>query len=101
MDSPPECDNALGRRGGARSICQHGTLGQPFDLDRLIKDWSGLPRGVTERIGEEIRSAEVDNELSNYLRAYDVSDGVPLCIPGLILGYPIENRISLYHEWGA
>lgn len=82
-------------------VARHGTLKELFDLDSLYTDY-------VDALGEELGDVwldDFDTELDKYETFYliDFADGwddplVPYWVTGLILGYPIENTISVYLE---
>jgi len=68
-------------------------LREMFDLRALTEDYN-------QWVGGEVPDLVWDYErarLSDFTEKWDTTDGVPLCITGLILGYPVENTISLYN----
>lgn len=70
------------------AISPKGKLKDLFDLETLKKDYND------NNINIDIKSVE-DKELKDYFDGWDIED-VNLWETGLILGYPIENTISLY-----
>jgi len=72
-------------------ICQKGTLNDLFDLESLKKDYAYF-----EEVVQDIE-VKKNKKLSDYKNAWDVDEGVELWETGLILGYPIENTLSLYN----
>jgi hypothetical protein len=66
-----------------------GKLSELFDLNTLKEDYynSGIEINI-----EEVKN----NEIKDFYKNWD--DDLNLWITGLILGYPIENTISLYNE---
>lgn len=73
-------------------ICQKGTLNNLFDLESLKKDYADFAEAVKDI---EIKK---NKKLSDYKNAWDVDEGAELWETGLILGYPIENTLSLYYR---
>ena len=85
-------------------VCQHGTLGELFDLDSLKSDYE-------DHIFCDVSSCEMfEYEMNKYstLRLSDFFDDwdhqdagskIPCWLTGLILGYPIENTMSIYGGW--
>lgn len=72
------------------TACRKGKLGKLFDLKTLKEDY--------KRSGIDIDCDEVGHKkLSDFLKSWDV-DKNPGWLAGLILGYPVENTISLYLE---
>lgn len=72
-------------------LCQSGTFRELFDMDALAADYQKfLPRYPD--MWEEIKDFPRDTQLSDYLG--DKWDNLDW-ITGLILGYPIENTISI------
>ena len=61
------------------------------DLEALIDDYS---RTLPFSLGKEIRMY-ADTPLTDFLSGWD-SPPLPLWLTGLILGYPVENTISIY-----
>lgn len=69
-----------------------GKLCEIFDLEELKKDYAYF-RDIVEDI-----ESKKDRNLSNYAYCWDIDEGAELWETGLILGYPIENTISLYYR---
>lgn len=70
--------------------CQPIRLSDIGDLDVLITDY----RNARIDIAEEVNHY-ADWQLQDFFDGWDIDD-VPKWLTGLILGYPIENTISLY-----
>jgi hypothetical protein len=68
-------------------------LREMFDLHALAEDYT---EWVDPDIGDDVWNFETAR-LADFTEKWDVEDGIPLEITGLILGYPIENTISLMH----
>jgi len=76
-----------------------GTLRELFDLETLARDY--IDNGV---IPEDVMRAQLkqyaDRRLISFAEGYDwetlTQGSVPPWVTGLILGFPIENTISLY-----
>lgn len=69
-----------------------GKLCEIFDLEQLKKDYAYF-RDIVEDI-----ESKKDRNLSDYAYCWDIDEGAELWETGLILGYPIENTISLYYR---
>jgi hypothetical protein len=74
------------------TACHRGTLEKLFDLDALLLDYESSVSGV-DFAGE--MWAYRSWELQDFLVNWD-TPAVPLWVTGLILGYPVENTISIY-----
>jgi hypothetical protein len=73
-------------------VCQNGIMCDLFDLDCLFEDY--FENDIYINI-EKVRN----KELKEYFNGWDrYKNGVQPWGTGLILGYPIENTISLYLE---
>lgn len=73
-------------------VCQSGIMSDLFDLDTLQNDY--FNNGIYIEI-EEVRN----KELKEYFNGWDrYKNNVQPWETGLILGYPVENTISLYLE---
>lgn len=77
-------------------VATKGTLEELFDLDALSDDYvdSGA---VSEDVMQSEMEEFADRQLISFSEGWDVED-VPPWVTGLILGYPVENTISLYLE---
>jgi len=71
-------------------VCQEGIMGELFNLQALQNDYAD--NGIKINI-----KSIANKELKNYFHGWDVEDVQPW-ETGLILGYPVENTISLYLE---
>jgi hypothetical protein len=71
---------------------QKGSLFELFDLESLKQDY--LDTGID--ISEEVDSVK-DKQLSYFFDKWDTPENYLWCT-GLILGYPIENTISIYKQ---
>jgi hypothetical protein len=71
--------------------CHKGKLSDLFDMERLIYDYS---INVAPELGEEIRCMS-NTRIEKYLGNFKWDDLGWLT--GLILGYPIENTISIIY----
>lgn len=65
-------------------------LSDIFDFDALIEDYA---RYVPIEVDAMVEFREYT--LADFVTRWDIDDGVPPGITGLILGYPVENTISL------
>jgi len=76
------------------ALGQKGTLKDLFDLESLKKDYVDYDDVVKDI------DRKKDKKFSEYINAWDVDkgEGVELWESGLILGYPIENTLSLYYQ---
>lgn len=73
-------------------VCQNGIMNNLFDLDCLREDYSN--NGIIIDI-EKVRN----KQLREYFNGWDrYKNNVQPWETGLILGYPVENTISLYLE---
>ncbi len=76
------------------TFCNHGTLSGLFDLDSLLQDYQDAVSGEDfDREFEAYRG----RQLQSFFGGWDVP-AVPRWLTGLILGYPVENTISIYLE---
>ena len=73
---------------------QKGTLRELFDLETLAKDYVNSGVISEAHMAQSIR-LYADRCLIDFAENYDWED-VPPWVTGLILGYPVENTISLY-----
>jgi hypothetical protein len=74
------------------TISKKGKIGEMFDLEKLKKDYADNGIGINI---EKVKNKDI----VEYLRDWDFQDRSGKVNPwetGLILGYPIENTISLY-----
>jgi hypothetical protein len=69
---------------------EDGRLSDIFDFDALVEDYA---RYAPEE--GKLMIAFRDYTLGDFVRRWDVWDGIPASITGLILGYPVANTISL------
>jgi len=78
---------------------QKGTLRELFDLAALTRDYVHSGTLSEAYMAQSIR-LYADRRLIDFAENYDWQDGkdVPLWVTGLILGYPVENTISLYFK---
>jgi hypothetical protein len=72
--------------------CHDIRVGDIGDLGALRADYADVP-GLGLDLGEFERVA--DRKLSSFFGGWD-SPPLPLWLTGLILGYPVENTISIY-----
>jgi hypothetical protein len=79
------------------AVAQPEQLMTAFDLDTLYEDY--LKSGVLPKatLDKEFLKYEC-RTLISFAEEYDIDEGVPPWVTGLVLGYPIENTISLYRE---
>jgi hypothetical protein len=80
------------------ALAQHGTLEGLFDLMALRRDY--VENGV---LPKEVIDRDFDQYGDSYLidfaeKEWDVEEEFPMWLTGLMLGYPIENTISIYFE---
>ncbi|HYW80331.1 MAG TPA: hypothetical protein VE890_12175 [Thermoguttaceae bacterium] len=74
------------------TFCRHGTLADLFDLNALALDYrSNVP---DEDIETEIETYR-RRTLQSFFGNWEVP-AVPRWLTGLLLGYPVENTISIY-----
>src|SRR5262249_38039740 len=85
-------------------VAKTGTLGQIFDLDALAQDyeqyarrWPGA-RPLQQAAGE-IRASK-GLRLEDFFRFALRWEQCPAWAAGLVLGYPVENTMSLYIDVG-
>jgi hypothetical protein len=73
--------------------CQDMTVGEIGDFDDLVFDYidTGLSDISTMRQYSDMHLSEF------FEKGWDIPE-IPLWLTGLILGYPVENTISLYWE---
>ena len=64
------------------------------DLDALVTDYAPV---ITMELARNEIGSFADMPLTTFFEGWD-SPPLPLWLTGLILGYPIENTISLYLE---
>lgn len=82
-------------RGGTEVIlARKGTLHELFDLGALYRDYEEASVVPTEVLQEQFKEYE-NWRLIDFAEGWDV-EYVPPWGTGLILGYPVENTISLY-----
>jgi len=80
------------------SVCQHGTIGELFDLKSFIESYKILLEGVNDDINYEYFENLRDVELKMFLKDweyYNPRNDTELARTGLLLGYPIESTASL------
>jgi hypothetical protein len=65
-----------------------------FDLDALARDYVENGIFTPEEMAAQI-ARYGPHDLIDFAEGWDVED-VPAWVTGLILGYPVENTISLY-----
>jgi hypothetical protein len=70
-------------------FCFDNTLNKIYDLDALVLEYANNNINIIP---------DRKKLLSDYFYAWDIEQGVAPWETGLILGYPIENTISLYKE---
>ena len=76
------------------ALAQHGTLVELFDLDALALDY--IDNGIfTSADMARMVTKYSHHRLIDFSEGWDVED-IPAWVTGLILGYPVENTISLY-----
>lgn len=81
-------------RGWDIAVAHPGTLGEVFDLSTLAEDYVASGGISSDQMAREI-AQYTHRSLISFAGKYDV-DAVPPWVTGLILGYPVENTISLY-----
>lgn len=79
------------------AVAQKETLRNLFDLDALYRDYTENDVIDPDELAKEL-DKYADRTLISFSRTFDIDDGIPPWVTGLILGYPIENTISLYLE---
>lgn len=77
-------------------VCQPIRLRDIGDLALLKRDYNALGETIQGRITWEI-DQKADFPLSSFFGKWDI-EYPPLWLTGLLLGYPVENTISLYME---
>lgn len=75
---------------------QHGTLADLFDLDALARDYVENGIFTAEEMDAQIKRYGV-HDLIDFSEGWDTED-VPAWLTGLLLGYPVENTISIYRD---
>jgi len=76
-------------------ICQDAKLIDLFDLEALSQDYiKNVFKDDSKEFKEELDLFS-NYELSGFVGGWD-SPPLPLWLTGLILGYPVENTISIY-----
>jgi len=86
------CEYQKREKGYQVILGQKGNLNDLFDLEALKKDYSDFD-DIVKEIG-----AKKYKKLSEYIDTWDTELGAKLWETGLILGYPIENTLSLYYK---
>jgi len=91
-----DCQELKFRKSGAHylAIAPKGQLKNLFDLETLKQDYQN------NGIHIEIKKAG-EKELKDYFQDWDAQNSeskIELWETGLILGYPVENTISLYKD---
>lgn len=78
--------------------CHDIRVGEIGDLGDLVADYVGS--GAIPESGIDAMCREFNFHPSRKLRSFFRRgwDGCPLWLTGLILGYPVENTISIYHD---
>lgn len=71
---------------------QGNVLGQLFDFGNLAYDYATWTGGMGST---DVLFRFENARLADFVEKWDVDDGVPIQITGLILGYPVENTISV------
>lgn len=82
------------------TACQDMAVGDIGDMNALMRDYAQITDEMYPGWDEEIFDDIMENsqrDLSDFLEEWD-SPPQPLWLTGLILGYPIENTISLYRS---
>jgi len=74
------------------AFAQRGTLSELFDLESLNQDYWDAGFDISEEV-----NGLADCELSYFFDKWDIPENYLWCT-GLLLGYPIENTISIYHQ---
>lgn len=88
---------ALGTSGWAVDACHDIRVKDIGDLGVLIGDYTAAAPAFTPEFHDEFLRYG-NRRLSSFLGGrWDVGD-CPPWLTGLLLGYPVENTISLYHE---
>lgn len=77
---------------------QKGTLREIFDLDSLYRDYLENDVIPKKQLDREF-SKYGDRTLISFAGKFDIDEGIPPWVTGLILGYPVENTISLYRGY--
>lgn len=89
-------------RSGMRTVeaCHDIRVGEIGDMGALIKDYiesGAIPEGSIDSLCKEF-TIHSSRKLKSFLGdKWDIED-CPQWLTGLILGYPIENTISCYHD---
>lgn len=96
MDEGLAADLVKKSNGWNVVVAQHGILRDLFDLDALARDYVENGIYTAEEMAEEIELYG-SHDLIDFSEGWDVED-VPPWVTGLILGYPIENTISIYND---
>jgi hypothetical protein len=92
---------STGWRHGQRIVeaCHDIRVGEIGDMGDLIADYiesGAIPDGNIDALGKEFNILSC-RKLKSFLGGkWDIED-CPPWLTGLILGYPVENTISLYH----
>lgn len=78
-------------------VCQNAKLDELFNMNDLHEDYlNSLSEEEFYLFSEEFNVLH-DRHLSYFFDNWDYPE-MPLWIVGLILGYPIENTISIYRQ---
>lgn len=83
------------------NICQHGKIGELFDVDAVIESYKLLDSSHEKWIYNMIKNNLLkikNNELSNYLTNWNYGNPktvFEVVTVGLLLGYPIESTFAL------
>lgn len=75
-------------------VCQRGTVSELFDLPALVDDYLGA---LGERVASVVRQEVLafgTQRLESFLGCWEAHH-IPAWLRGLILGYPLENTISI------
>lgn len=76
------------------AVAQPATLRELFDLDALLADYIANNVAHPDALRDEF-ATYADHRLIDFAETYD---DAPMWVTGLVLGYPVENTISLYRQ---
>jgi hypothetical protein len=81
------------------AVCQHGTIGELFDIDALIDSYGLLGDGELLDWGDTVWLLQLKgHELSDYLTEWDYANpwnNFTFALTGLLLGYPVESTVAV------